>query len=277
MVGGSADEPLVLVGPPRELSGRISVHNPGDAKVVLRDAGLNDPSGLLRPPSSRYALPPLVLRPDQGLPLSFSIGLDPATPPGEYRAELELGGQVRPVVLYVAEALLLTASPRSFVIANMPGVPQRMQLIITNDGNVTFTFGNPFIVDLRDDMLRQRSLRGAMESLPGPDNPKFRGLVAALVAATFEEEEPLGTAQVRADAGPVEVQPGETKAVTLEVTVQDELAPNRRYRGRLPVLTRDVELVVVASDGPVPEKAPVARRHASSEARGSSRGRGVTR
>src|SRR5437588_5902829 len=95
VVGSSEDEPLVLAGPPGELTGQVRLHNPGDAKVVLRDAGIKDPSGVLRLPSARHPLEPTVLRPDQGDDVPLSISVDPSTPPGDYDVELEVGGRSR--------------------------------------------------------------------------------------------------------------------------------------------------------------------------------------
>ena len=42
------DEPLVLAGPPAKLTGQIDLLNPSDVSLVVRDAGFNDPSGVLR-------------------------------------------------------------------------------------------------------------------------------------------------------------------------------------------------------------------------------------
>jgi hypothetical protein len=276
VVGGSDDEPLVLSGPPAELTGRIQLHNPGDAKVVLRDAGLKDPSGVLRLPETRHVLKPLVLRPDQGGSLELSVGVDPATPPGEYRAELDVGGRSQEVLLHVAEVVELSVEPRKLVLVNRPGVAQKKSLVVTNEGNVPFTLGDPAVVDLREDPQRNRALRVAIEPLLRRDNPDLEELVVALLAVAREEER-LGSVDVRA-AGRVEVQPGETTAVELELTLQerkqdeDELPATRRYRGKLPIVTRDVDVIVLASPGgpdtkpDKEEKPPTPRKRAASSA-----------
>jgi len=245
VVNGSDDEPLVLAGPPGQLTGSIHLHNPGDAKVVLRDAGLRDPSGVLQLSSARHALKPVVLRPDQGGSVALSVAVDPTTPPGEYRAELDVGGHSPPVVLHVAEVVDLTVRPRSLVVTNEVGVPQRKRLIVTNDGNVPFTPVSPARVDLLDDVRGDRVQRVAIDALLGAGRPELEALVVALL--TISREDPAGSAEVRAAGGQTEVQPGETRAVEIEITLHDEMPPNRRYRGRMPVLTRDVDIVVVAA------------------------------
>jgi hypothetical protein len=257
VVGGSEDEPLVLSGPPAELTGRIQLHNPSGAKVVLRDAGLKDPSGVLRLPEARHVVQPLVLRPDQGGSLPLSIAVDPATPPGEYRAELDVGGRTRAVLLQVAEVVDLTVEPRSLVIVNRPGTAQKKRLIVTNEGNTAFTLGDPVTVDLREDPPRYGALRVAIEPLLRGDKLDLDELVVALLAVAREEER-LGSVEVRARRQ-VEVQPGETTAVELELTLKDELVATRRYRGRLPVVTRDVDVIVVASPGSEQKEKPQSR------------------
>jgi hypothetical protein len=277
VVGGSEDEPLVLSGPPGDLSGRIELHNPGDAKVVLRDAGLKDPSGALRLPAARHALAPVVLRPDQGGSVPLSIAVDPATPPGEYHAELDVGGRSRAVVLRVIEKFDLTVEPKSLVVVNQSGVAQKKQLTVTNDGNVTFTFAGPGTVDLRDDMPRDRVLRFAIEPLLGKETPDLEALIVALLAVARGDRDRLGSVDVRTPGGEVEVLPGETKPVDLEITVQDDLPGNRRYRGRLPVLTRDIDIIVVASGGPAKKEPPRQPRPRATETKKSPKRRGAKR
>jgi hypothetical protein len=257
VVGSSEDEPLVLAGPPGELTGQIRLHNPGDAKVVLRDAGIKDPSGVLRLMSARHPLEPTVLRPDQGDDVPLSISVDPSTPPGDYDVELEVGGRSRAAVLHVHEVFDLTVQPRTLVVVNQTGLAQQKRLTISNDGNVAFTIADPGTVELHDDRPRDREvLRVAIEPLLDRDQPDLEALVVALLAAAREDGERLGCLAVRTRGRKIEIRPGETKPVDLEITVVDELPSNRRYRGHLPILTRDVDVIVVAAGGPVQEEPP---------------------
>lgn len=276
VVGGSDDEPLVFAGPPGELTGRIRLHNPGDANVVLRDAGLKDPSGALRLPSARQKLAPVVLRPDQGGEVPLSIAVDPATPPGEHSAELDLGGRTRAVVLLVAESLDLSVLPASLVVVNAPGVEQRKRLVVANEGNVAFALGDPGAVPLQDDMLRGRVKRLVIEGLLEHEKPDLEALLVALLAVVREEDDRLGHLEVRLAGGKVELRPGETKAVELAITLAGELPAGGRYRGRVPILTRDVDVVVPGSGGPVHEEAAPApaRRRGAGAGRAAPRGAG---
>jgi hypothetical protein len=229
VVIGSDDQPLVLTGGPHALTGTLQLHNPSDTKVVLRDAGLRDPSGALRLPEARHRLHPIVLRPDQGSSVLVSVTVDPTTPAGEYQAELEVAGQVRTVVLRVAETVDLSVEPGTLVIANRPGLAQKKRLVVTNDGNAPFSIGEPVEVELRRDVP---------------------------LSLIRRDEPVIGTVEARAPAA-IEVPPGETATVELALTVVEAPPAIHRYRGRLPVVTRDVEVVVVAStDAPQERSKP---------------------
>jgi len=260
VVGGADDEPVVLSGPPRALTGRIALHNASDAKVVLRDAGLTDPSGVLRLPVARHRVAPLVLRPDQTGSLPLSIAVDPTTPPGEYSAELDVGGRSPAVVIHVAEDFNPTVRPRSLVIANRPGVEQAKQIIVSNDGNVPFTVGDPGSVELWDDARADRIRRLVVEPLSGHETVDLEAVVVAVLAAAREDQPRAGEAEVRLRDGPVELRPGETRALDATVTLAAELPDTGRFRGRMAVLTRDVDLIVVATGGPIVDEPPAPKR-----------------
>jgi hypothetical protein len=242
------DEPLVLAGPPAKLTGQIDLHNPGDASVVLRDAGFNDPRGILRARPGRQSFSPFVVRAHQHQRGPVTISLDPATPPGEYRAEIELAGSTRPVVLHVTESIDLTVHPQSIVILNQRGA-QRRRIVVTNEGNVPFAIGDLGDVDLEDDMLSERTrlalepvTRAAKIETKVSDGPVL--VLLKLAPADAFRESGLS---VRSHGPAVTVTPGETVVIDLDVTLQADLPPNSRYRGRTPLLTRDLEFVVVSS------------------------------
>ena len=242
------DEPLVLAGPPGKLTGQIDLQNTGDASVVLRDAGLHDPSGVLRAPLGRQSFSPLVVRAHQQQRGAVSIALDSTTPPGEYHAEIEVAGGTRPVVLHVTESIDLTVHPQSLVVLNQRAA-QRRRIVVTNQGNVPFAIGDLGYVDLENDLLPERSrltlepvTRGAPSAAREVEGPVFV-LVSLAPADAFRER----GLSIRAHGPAVAVTPGQTAVVDLDITVQAELPPNSRYRGRAALLTRDLEFVVVSS------------------------------
>src|SRR4030095_3707233 len=149
-VGASASEPIRLSGPPRRLAGQMRLRNPQSLSLVLRDAGFSDRSGRLLHMAERHVFAPVVLRPAEERAVPLRIGIDPTTPPGEYQVELDVMGQVRPAVLNVAETVALRVEPKRFVVMSDNDPPRRMQILVTNKGNVLLRIPPVADVDLRD-------------------------------------------------------------------------------------------------------------------------------
>jgi hypothetical protein len=241
------EEPLVLTGPPSALSGSVELHNRGEATVVLRDAGLSDPSGVVMFRRLRSALPPIVLRPHQERRVPLTVAVASHTPPGEYRAELKIAGRSRPVVLCVVEAFELNVLPQTLVVLNLPGRTQHKRVIATNRGNVAFAFGDIGEVDLEDDVTADRGARIALQPWWEIVGKNVSGPVLALIKIDHEGSYRPAGLSVRRLGGKLNLAPGETVPIDLEITVRAELPQNSRYRGRAPLLTSDLEFVVVSA------------------------------
>jgi hypothetical protein len=255
------EELLVLTGPPSALSGSVELHNRGEATVVLRDAGLSDPSGVVMFRRLRSALPPIVLRPHQERRVPLTVAVASHTPPGEYRAELKIAGRSRPVVLCVVEAFELNVLPQTLVVLNLPGRTQHKRVIVTNRGNAAFAVGDIGEVDLQDDVTADRGARIALQpwwEIVGKD---VSGPVLALIKMDHEGSYRPAGLSVRRRGGKLNLAPGETVSIDLEITVRAELPQNSRYRGRAPLLTSDLEFVVVsAGDAAEMEPRTVAKK-----------------
>ena len=241
------DEPIVISGPPRKLTGSVLLHNKSDSRVVVRDAGLNDAEGLLPGGPVRFRLRKAVLRPDQGRDFPLKLTLDATTPPGEYQVELEVAGRTLPAVLHVSEIYDLKLEPDTIVIANRADEKQRRRIVVTNTGNASFTIGAMGNVLLKDDFILERALQLAVERQPEVD---LEELIVAVVRLAREESGPDINLLVDNLSGTVRVEPGQTVAVDLEATLEEAVPPNRRYRGRLPILEQDLEFLVVATTDP---------------------------
>ncbi len=254
IVGVSEAEPILLTGPPGRLTGRVHLQNPRAVSLVFREPTLKDPSGVLIGRASRHAVGPVVLRPAQERTVALNLAVDPATPPGDYRAEVELMGQSRPALLRVAEVFDLTIQPDTLVIENRAGRPQHKRVIVTNDGNVPFKVGDLGDVELRDDVIWERDLRLVVQPWIRQDRDADE-LCSALLALARERIPPVSQASVRVDGG-VPVRPGETATIDLEITLRDALPATGRFRGRAALLTEDLDIVVVSSGGHSHHEAP---------------------
>ena len=104
-----AEEPLVLVGPPRDIRGEFLVRNPTERKIIVRQpvlkaaaaatgrtkaAAAAAKAGIAALPET-VALRRIKVRAGQSRPVPLSLTLDPRTPPGTYQAELDVDGEQR--------------------------------------------------------------------------------------------------------------------------------------------------------------------------------------
>lgn len=246
------DEPLVLAGPPKALTGQIELDNTGDVVVVLRDAGLRDPSGVLSAKFARQSFSSaLVVRAHEKRRAPLTVTLDQTTPPGLYHAEIDLAGGTRPVVLHVSEVFDLTVRPHSIVVLNQPGLPQLKRIVVTNEGNVAFEVGDLGDVDIEDDMISERAARLALQPWTAITGEKLEAPVLALLKVAPEDAYREGGLAVHTLGAGVTIAPGDVAVIDLEITLQVDLPANSRYRGRAPLLTRDLEFVVVSAGRPV--------------------------
>jgi len=258
----------------------VRLHNPQSLSLVVREAGVSDRSGRLVHMPARHGFAPVVLRACEERAVPLVIGIDPSTPPGEYPVELDVMGQVRPAVLSVAQAVVLRVEPKRIVVMTEFGLPWRTRVLITNEGNVPLSINPVADVDLRDDVAHVRDLRGVIAPLLDDVPRKLDDFVAVLLAVLPPQGPVLGKLSVRTNGAPVELAPGHSVRLDLEITLPPDLPADGRYRGRVPVLTEDLEFVVVSPAGPRSDEPPpsaVAREESASGSHGQSGGSSVRR
>jgi hypothetical protein len=206
-------------------------------------------------------LRPGVIRPGQRGPVSLSLSLDPFTPPGEYQAEVEVGGQSQPVTMLVTEKVLLRISPAEVVVENLPGVKILKQVVLANKGNVPLSIGDFGAVYLDDELLICRTLRAAAAAVGDELRPLEEYLATILLKAKTVAES-SGILRVHSPAGQITLQPGETRLLDLEIRVPEGLDKRGRYRGVFALYTSSLSFVIVPTAGPpAPEVgAPASRR-----------------
>jgi hypothetical protein len=221
----------------------------------------------------QHRLNTVVLRPTQGRTVPLKIAVDPATPPGEYTVDLELGGGTRQAVLHVAEDFDLSVQPTEIVVENRPGEVQSKQLIVTNDGNVPFTVGEIGDVVLEDELIFCRAGRIAVEPWADRLDARLEDLVVDIIKAARDESGRAANMVVHNAAGDVDVAPGQTVTVPLEITVPEGLHRNSRYQGVTPLYTADLVFNVVPARGPAkpgPQLATAKRAPAKKAAKKSA-------
>jgi len=195
---------IVLAGPPGMLKATVSVENAVDQRVAVRGLTLHR-SGQQAVTGGGAAL----IAPGATAHLPVSFRLEPGTAPGEYPAEVEVGGIRREAVLLVAADLSLHVSPRR-LLAEVGSTP--VTLSVTNDGNVELPLAA---------VVRARTDDGGPD--PGPD------VTLTLDAATTAA-------------------PGTTTVVQGDLVVPTGLDPTRRHTARVPVGTADLDVIILPRD-----------------------------
>jgi hypothetical protein len=141
---------------------------------------------------------------------------------------------------------------------------------VANRGNVAFKIGQIGEVGLEDEELWCRSGRMAI----GPWADRAEAGVEDLVAGAFrvmrDEVDRAANLRVHNRADETEVEPNAVTTLELDVTVPPGLHKSTRYRGRAPLLTADLEFVVVPSRIERAESGPPARARTQRPARATS-------
>ena len=199
----SADA-IVLSGPAGLLRATVSVENAVDRRVAVRGLTLHR-----RGQDALTGAGAALIAPGATAHVPVSFRLEPDTAPGEYAAEVEVGGIRREAVLRVEPDFALHLSPRRMV----AGVGSTsVTLTARNDGNVPIPLAT---------VVRARTDDGGPD--PGPD------VTFTLTEATT-------------------VAPGTTTVLRGSLGVPEELDPTRRHTARVPVGTADLDVIILPRD-----------------------------
>ena len=203
-VDPASPDAIVLTGPPGLLRATVSVENAVDQRVAVR--------GLTLHRTGQQALSgagTAVIAPGATAQVPVSFRLEPDTPPGEYPAEVEVGGIRREAVLRVEPDLSMHVSPRR-VLAEVGSTA--VTITVTNDGNLPIPLAA---------VVRARTDDGGPD--PGPD------VTLTLTDATTAT-------------------PGTTTTLRGSLSVPDDLDPTRRHLARVPVGTADLDVIILPRD-----------------------------
>jgi hypothetical protein len=249
-----AAQPLVLVGPPRDIRGEFRVQNSTERKIIVRQPMLKTAAAARAKPARavegkpaaalpqvELALRRIVVRPGQSRPVPVALALDPRTPPGTYEADLDIDGQQRNVVLHVIEDVALSIAPREIVIANRSGERIQKRVVFTNEGNVPITVRPIGVVVLDEELAHCRALRGALEDV----GETMKNLDDFAVALGRRYRALYQTLALRVQSAEVTIPPGETQAVDLMIALPEKLEPRSRYTGYAAISTSTLTFTVV--------------------------------
>lgn len=246
--------PLVLSGPPGNLSGTLAVRNSDDRYRIVSQPILRARLGTLASEIAKkreltaadveetlLGLRTIIVPPLRSRHVPISLQLDPATPPGTYEAALDVEGEVRPVVLRVSEALSFTLSPDTLIIHNRPGEKFHRTVSIENHGNLPLSIRSIGVVTLDDELAQCRALRGALEDVG--DTLKSTDELVVALAKRYRKQLEFQFLEVKNPKTTIE--PGQTAAVNLTISVSAKLNGKARFTGYAPVYDQNLNFTVV--------------------------------
>ena len=248
-----AAEPLVLVGPPRQIRGELVVRNPTERKIIVRQPVLKaaaPATGRAKAAAAKAgiaALPEIValrrikVRAGQSRPVPLSLTLDPRTPPGTYQAELDVAGEQRSVVVHVTDDVALALSPDEIVLPGRAGEKFETRVVFTHEGNVPVQVKAIGAVVLEDDAAHCRALRGALQDV----GDTMKNLDDFAVALGRRYKAIYDTIALRVQNDEVTVAPGETRPIDLTITLPEKLDKRARYNGTAAISTSTLTFKVV--------------------------------
>lgn len=168
------------------------------------------------------------------------LRLDPATPPGRYEGLVRLGDLSRAVTIDVLPQPGLAIRPDPLVVDAAGGLDQRLDVAFENTGNT------PLTIDLT----------GAYplgEEVQVPSAPATTAPTVNSGASLFfgPRERPnlvaAGTVQLSLGNGAQVLAPGESKTLTVVLSLPKTLSPVARYHLYAPLYTVDLHVVIVTA------------------------------
>lgn len=158
------------------------------------------------------------------------LRLDPATPPGDYTAVLELAdGGEREVTVSVASRPRLRVTPSGLRFAGPPGGAVSAQLLLENRGNVGITIGDALVTGVFDD----DGIETALASTYRMETDDLNKIVGNVFARLREAHG--GLLRLRVAEGAGAFTPGGRRVLVLETTLSSKLRRGHGYHGVLEI------------------------------------------
>jgi uncharacterized membrane protein len=174
------------------------------------------------------------------------LRLDPHTPPGRREVEVVVGDARTTAVLEVAEHPRVRIRPPAIAVSAAPGATVTARVVIANLGNVPVPLDRLGAVTLDEDGGVCRSLDGALRAEGENGYQAVLDEAVRRIAATRVDG-------LRVRAGdPSSLEPGETRALDLELRLPPDMTAGRSYSGTLRLVGAAL-LVQVTAEGAPPK------------------------
>lgn len=221
--------PFVFIGTPPFCWGEVALENLSDHKVKIRTLDTAERSRKTQPVRGLDAVrvrARLSPRSASHKPAYFDV--DPHTPPGTYKTEIVRGDQREPAVIHVLENPDFAVSPSRVVLRGRGGERLTQVLVVRNHGNIPHRMheaariwleeedwvGRTFVYALRDKAENVEGHQAFLDRVLG----EFSRSMIHQVRVSLTCDDP-------------DIRPGDTREVSLGLTLPEHLRKGRVYFG----------------------------------------------
>jgi hypothetical protein len=183
------------------------------------------------------------------------MALDPYTPPGEYDAELEVSGEIKPVKVHITEKIDLSVSPDKIIIRDVPGSKVTKRIVLTNNGNVPLSIGEIGAIILEDERLECRVMRRVLAAIDTKNKEaKFEDYFRVAIAQAQNVLLEAGALRVHNKTGSITLDPGSTQVIDLEIQIPESLDRRTRYTASVALYNENLSFEIAPILGDLPGK-----------------------
>lgn len=231
---GASSEPIVLTGPPEELTGRLTLRNSSKEPLFLRELDLIPTRGK-GPAVGTLSLRARLL-PGEEKATEVSTSIDPSTPPGVFRTKVWVGSQQRDVEMLVQPRFAVRLTPRELHFVGVgPSQAHETKLLLVNEGNVPVQVPSIAASTALDIDAICRNLSWAVRS-KGDEG------VTPTLDAFFQglRKEMSGWVRISIKQGKQIVEAGGSLLLDLVLTLPRDVNKEFQYRGSVRLLGRQI-------------------------------------
>jgi hypothetical protein len=248
------EEEIILTGPPAFLKGMITLHNRSDEKVLVRDLAIQATERSAVDIAQQSLPLHSMLQPRETRLQKARISLNPTTPPGTYRFEVQSGKTTRPLTLIVQEHLRFSLSPQRFVLLGIaPEQVHQKEILLANMGNIPVTVPNIRHNTTLDMDLICRNLSMAIRDT---GSEGIEATMDTLVKGIREDMVDWLDITIQ-EAGEI-IEPGTSKLLHISFKLPKDIDPRRVYEGEIRFLDSFLSYRILPA-AQVVEEAPVKR------------------
>lgn len=160
------------------------------------------------------------------------MAVDPQTPPGTYEATFDVAGSEQRAQIEVLPVERLTLSPRAIEIVAAPGEAVRVDLVITNAGNVPVELDTLGMLVLQEEEQVCLSLQRALgEVKKKREGQSYEVFLNALADSLAERKTDFG--KVRLAEGAITLKAGDSWFGPVAIHCPRDMVTGRQYRALL--------------------------------------------